>query len=355
MNTPTPRVILHVGSHKTGTSTLQKFLRENRPEVEGHGVRFLKGWSKAEGGEQSHNVLATHLASGAPRQNARARACIAEGLDDLGAGTLLISSEEFNRFVLGREGRPDIHAQTDFVRHYLAGDETYWAQRALFIDRVAEVFSGCRVEIWATLRRPDNFCMSMYQQTVRNRAYVGTMNDFAASNFALFQYRRLLEQWARHFPVRVFVYEDLLRAHGDLTLAFLDALGLEALRARAETAPRVNTASHPHVIEFLRRTNYFPLDKAALRRKLGKVASGMREWPPAKGVVAMPPDRRHAFNDRFASDCAAIREAYAVTTPGRETLFDGEIDDERPVYPGMDQETYERLARAVGLVDPVFP
>lgn len=182
-----PRVVLHVGSHKTGTSTLQKFLRENRALAEKHGVRFLKGITNRNGREHIHSVLAGFLASGSPKQVERAQDCLQAGLNAAGeVHTLFVSSEELNRFVLGRDGQVDIPAQADFIPNYMAGDEIYWDRRAQFIDRIAETLDGQDVEVWITLRRPDNFCMSMYQQMVRNRAYVRTIDEFAASNFALF-------------------------------------------------------------------------------------------------------------------------------------------------------------------------
>ena len=353
--TPPSRVVLHVGSHKTGTSTLQKFLRDNRALAENQGVRFLKGMTKRDGSEHTHNVLASFLASGAPKQIQRARDCLQTGLEPAaGLHTLFASSEEFNRFVLGRDGKIDMQAQADFMSNYMAGDDIYWDRRARFLDRVAATLDGQDVEVWITLRRPDNFCMSMYQQVVRNRAYVGTIEEFAASNFTLFQYRRLLDQWAERFKVRVFVYEDMMRDYGSAATPYLEALGLGALSPQAEQVPRVNTASHPHVIEFLRRTNYFPLDKKVLRERLGRLSAKAQDWSPAKSTVLLSPTAREAFNTRFAEDCAQIRERFSVPTPGRETLFDTKVDDDRPVYPGMSQETFERIARDLGLVEPLF-
>ena len=133
---------------------------------------------------------------------------------EAGIHTAVISSEELNRFVAGEEGQGGLRAQRAMLRDYHRGTERYWTARMAFLRRLRDAFDR-PPEVWITLRRPDRFCMSMYQQVVRNRPYIDPIEVFAASGFALFDYERQLDQWHEVFgSVRIFVYEDAMRRPG---------------------------------------------------------------------------------------------------------------------------------------------
>lgn len=64
-----PRLVLHVGGHKTGTSSLQRFVRERREDVLSRGVHVPAFGPGPPGEEQGHVQFFRHVAS------ARARSC----------------------------------------------------------------------------------------------------------------------------------------------------------------------------------------------------------------------------------------------------------------------------------------
>ncbi len=272
-----------------------------------------------------------------------------------GARLTFLTNEEANRYVAVREGREGFEGQADLVLDYLAGSPRYWAARARMIGRLSEILDGFDVEIWITLRRPDAFCMSLHQQFVKMRAYVGTVGQFAESGRDLFDYARSVGQWADAFgQVRLFVYEDAARGPAGVTGAYLDALGLGELIPDARRMGATNRSLHPYVTEFLRLTNYLELDKPALREAL-RSRLDPSGWPEARSLVTLDVAAREAFNARWREGCEALRRRHGVPTPGRDTLFDWEVRDDRPVFEGLDMAVFEAMARQLDLQRKLLP
>ena len=351
-----PRLVLHVGGHKTGTSSLQYFLRRHREAARRLGVRFADFRADPDGAEKGHSQLARAAASGRPAQRAQGRAFVGRCLDAAeGADLTLISSKELNRYDAVRRDAEGFRGQREFAADYMNGTPRYWRRRARQLARIAGLLDPFEVEVWTSLRRPDAFCMSMYQQFVKVRWYAGTAREFAALNHALFDYPRLVGQWADAFPrVRIFVYEDAARRPAGVTGAYLEALGLGDLVPEAQRAGGTNRSLHPYVTEFLRLTNYLPLDKPALRAALAERVD-RSGWPDARSLVALGVSDREAFNARWREGCEALRRAHAVPTPGRDTLFDWEVRDDRPVFEGLDMARFEAMARQLGMQPRLLP
>lgn len=343
------RLVLHVGGHKTGTSSFQRFLRRDAATLSERGVLLPSLGKDAQGRERSHRILAEGIASGRQRERARARAFLESVAADPGERLTLLTNEEFNRFVAAEDGAHGVEGQRRFVQDYMDGTERYWDRRALFVRRVADLLEPFDVEVWVTLRRPDRFCMSMYQQFVKVRHYVGSARDFAALNHALFDYERQVAQWAEHFDrVRVFVFEDALDRPARMTGALLEALGLSDLEGQAAELGSVNTALHPYVTDLLRFTNHLPLDKAAIR-EAAKARLDRSGWPPVRALAVLDRETRAAVNDRYRAGCERIGRRFDVPMPGRDTMFDWTIEDDREVFEGLDLDAMEGMLRELAL------
>lgn len=348
------RTILHVGGHKTGTSSMQAAFREGRDALRDAGIAFPE-LTKSDGGAQSHSEAALALTSGKPKHVAAATTRLAAARAAHEVPVTLFSSEELNRFVAAEDGVAGYPGQQALLNDYLGGTERYWARRAVYLERLRAAFGDPPPEIWITLRRQDSFAMSMYQQSVKNRRYVGLVREFAASNFALFDYERILDQWAAAFgTVRVFVYEDAANEEAGLIGTYLRALGAPDL-ARTIPQKRINTSAHPHVVEFLRRSNYYPVDRKELRVAISRWMRAHRAALGTERYVLLSTEERRAMLERFAAANARIRTRYGIETPGRTTLFPTITDDPRPVYPGLDDALFDVIARGAALAGPLYP
>lgn len=344
------RVILHAGLPKTGTSAFQTWVRRNRDALRAAtGIRYAR--FRIGGKDIAHNDMALRIGTGRPKARAELRAALRRALAEAGPDeTLLVSAEDLSKYVLADPGESGLAAFRRLAPAFHYGQDAYWTARRRYVAGLAELFEGTRPEIWMTVRRQDSFCASLYRQSVRNRPYVGTPADMAASDLAFFDYLRVYRDWRAAFDdVRLFVYEDHAARPGRIVDGYLEALGAGAdLRATID-GRSVNTSPHPDILEFMRRANHFPIDRPA-------VWTALLDWARARGLDAagsefdlLAPEARAALLARYADRNAELRAVSGVATPGRTTLFPDPEPSGRPLYGGLADETFEEICRALRL------
>src|SRR4029077_11914507 len=91
---------IHVGPHKTGTTSIQWFLKENRPELLKHGY-FVP---KSEAKHGAHHSLARKLCGQELRANEQAAAAdFARALEETPSEAVIISSEDLEELLRHRD------------------------------------------------------------------------------------------------------------------------------------------------------------------------------------------------------------------------------------------------------------
>jgi hypothetical protein len=159
------QLILHIGTHKTGTSAVQECLHRNERILAERGIYYAH-----RARARSLNQLAQLFASG---QSSEARALVDSHLAKArahGATTFLISAESF-------------FAMTMFF-HKLEGEDCgdYWTAEARCIELLHDVLPhDLPKRVVVFFRRQDKFLESVYAQTVRTRPLSATCEQFAAS------------------------------------------------------------------------------------------------------------------------------------------------------------------------------
>lgn len=126
-----PDIIVHIGLHKTGTSSIQKFLYENREGLLRQGIVYecpIKAWP-------NHHPVATGIRDGAVDPGIRR--FLTELVNRRDGRTILFSSEMF------------VEASFDF--------ETFM-----------EFFDGLSVKVLAYLRNPCDQLVSSFNEVVRD-------------------------------------------------------------------------------------------------------------------------------------------------------------------------------------------
>ena len=148
------RLILHAGSHKTGTTAIQTFAMSNRAALAERGWIYPGLAPFADDGKHAaHPVRARarpssakscsrHATRGGCRAAGRAQAKAA-GVD------VFVSAEPLYRHVLPRKG----------PRDWLSG-------RRAYLGRLAKVLAPFEVEPVLVFRRPDDFVRALYQENV---------------------------------------------------------------------------------------------------------------------------------------------------------------------------------------------
>ena len=317
--------ILHLGTGKTGTTSIQHFMRLNRPKLLERGVLY----PRSPGGGR-HTKL----------------------------GLSFRSNEEFERMPAWHQMRaqsPDRFRRRFHRRLY---DEIRQArpERVLFSDEALyglpnEALGrlrgfldslGGQVRLVVYLRRQDDHLISFYQQQVKvgeTRRLVGWLRG--GLDFTYDYGRRLdrLEQELRpaSFVVRRFERDGF--RHGALEEDFLDAAGIDG--DGLETVKSKNETMDAATVEFLRLYNLHMvedhgaqvgvMDHRALVHRLSQRSSGpaltlpedaldgfMREWEDSNRAVATKylgepelfraPRRRQNVTDRQVLEPSAAEE-----------------------------------------------
>jgi hypothetical protein len=192
-----PRLILHAGTHKTGTSTIQRALAENRLALSQQGIRYpdCRPWFKG-GSELAHHRFAHAFA----RMDGSAIAAAREFVDDLrcqAAPLTILSAEAIYGHLI--EPMPGGEAW--------AG-EAYWQRRYDYLRAVAGALDGFDTEVLLFLRRPDSFAESLYRENVTTVSTTKSFAEWRQSKAALFDYTAQVDAFMRAFNrVEVLGYE----------------------------------------------------------------------------------------------------------------------------------------------------
>ncbi len=238
------RVLLHIGTEKTGTTSLQSFLGSQRDEL------GRAGWLFPESlGARSHSALV--LASAA-------RGRCEDLLPEFGL------EPGFDRAAFRRDIRDRLAAEIDEVRpECLLVSSEHCSSRLLTppeIGAALEFLSewGREVEVVVYLRRQDLFLLSGYSTAVRvGETEPLSMPDEGLREFR-FNYLGMLKRWRKETGSRplVRVFEAAQLSGGDAVVDFAETVGLP-LDVRRMEVPRENEILSWKAIELLRRMNVY--------------------------------------------------------------------------------------------------
>ena len=260
---------LHIGLHKTGTSSLQNFLGRNRQALVGLGYVWPQA-GLAGGGH--HNVGYELL--GRPRFAPTAGGLEALATELESAKNAIVSSEELEFLELAQ------------------------------VRRLREGLGDRSVKVLVNLRRQDELIASTYAQQVRMGAALGTFGEYAVASLynPRFDFSQLLARWAHVFgrenlDVAVVCAET---AGERLFADFLERIGLgDQAEAFGKPARSLNVTPGANEVELIRRA-------ARLLRKGGRALAPellKQVQQAAAECVAREPDLR---TEKLALDLAML-------------------------------------------------
>lgn len=264
-------VVLHLGTGKAGSTSIQFFLRDNRERLIEHGVLFPRSPGAAR-----HSRLGL----------------FAKPDDEL------VTSPEWGR---QQEPDPEVFRRT-FRRRLFAEIERHGVPRLLLSDEILFGASGptlrrlgrfvdqiagdLRVVVY--LRRQDDHMVSRYQQGVKI-GWVQRLADWAQADMThLYDYRSRLRTHRRLLgpsAITVRPFEPPCFHDGSLYQDFLDAAGVDARAVDWTPADvRHNESLDAESVEFLRLVNLYRvenesavpglIDNHALVSRLAEASSG---------------------------------------------------------------------------------
>jgi hypothetical protein len=287
-----PDIVLHIGMDKTGTTSIQSFLHQNRAELADLGLLYPRVSEPRRQFRLSFLLKSDEALESSPSwQHHRQR---------------FASPRAFRRSFTRR-----LHREVDDsgLSRVLLSDEALFDGSNQMLSRLAELTGGlaASVRLVVYLRRQDEHLVSRYHQTVRFRNETRRLTERAAQVdlSRTYDYHARLRDWDRVMTPRSFVVRRFERgrfAGGSLAQDFLDAAGVDARADDLTGVPNRNeTGLDAESVEFLRILNILRKqdpEKAAPAlanrvhlRRLSEASVG-----PS---LVLPPDVREEFMTRW--------------------------------------------------------
>lgn len=287
------RLYLHIGFNKTGSTSLQQCLYQNRAVLETSGYLYPGTSQDSYMQNQQHTPLAASL----PNRTItwlrpRKQATLDQALPDLlaaiaasPASSVILSSEAFGGLDMTPEG----------VR--------------LVAEKLGQHFDLC---IIAYIRRQDSYLLSAYQEEIKNGGSHSFAFDRYPANRQLY-FNRRLAPWRDVFGAeRVIVrpFDPKFWPDSRLEYDFLDAIG--APRAGIEPLEKpANESLDIETVEFLRQLNLLnkkdhggPLSPRRTRQ-LGAAFNQLLTASEAKQKMILSSEQAETLRLHFRDDNVA--------------------------------------------------
>ncbi len=313
-----PRLVLHIGTHKTGTTSIQSALRDNRAVLLKAGICYPDPARDPHPHLPAHNFIYRATLNG-PAAMAAERARILAEFHASKAGCLILSEEGLS---LPQDALQD------------------------FFDPWRDVFD---FSIICFLRRQDRYAESLYSQYVREGKAVALdpigrfLEDPEIRD--RFDYHRNLTRWDRFGPVTAVNY-DLLKGEALHRPVLEAAVSGKALHIAP--TPQTNVSPPAGVIEVIRHIN-----RAGLPYALGPLVARLRKDPPAELIQAMA-GRGMMGSTLRQGFLAGLAPLNAELAAARQVTFSTDMPEEpeTPFHFEPDAALIRDLA-AASLQDPV--
>jgi hypothetical protein len=321
-------VVLHIGTHKTGTTAIQRFAAANRAKLRARGLWYPSYDEIKLFVHYGHH----HVAHAIANENGNR-----------------LSLDDTRRFIdhivaKKRPGETLLISAEPFYRHVLPAEGGYWAERKAYIERLRSFFPTSDLKVLCIVRRQDTFARSLYQERIKVTKFRQTFREFIGDRYP-FEYYEHLRLFREAFgQVDVLVYEDL--AKQGLINAFFSHLGIDV--ANITGRPSANPSLPVDLVEFKRILNGTPLKPERLKEigvllldkadKATKVERGKVDWLPVEEMAA--------FYASFEETNERLRAEYLPARPA--PLFPPFVmptgDAVPAVYEGMSASRFAYIA-----------
>ena len=314
------RLIVHIGTHKTATTTLQRHMARNRDALAARGIWYPDYSNIGKGSHYAHlgivNALSEQHDKFSVEDATRFFADVVARAPD--HDVTILSAEPFYRHIAYPEGG-GIPRDPD----------RYWRLRHDYIARVRELFGAADPEIVVVFRRQVDYAPSLYQEHVKTTRYIRDFATWRREFWYHFDYLGQARAWAEAFggisPLR---FEDLVGG-GDPVARFGAHLGLDL--SGPEQVKQQNVSMHPDAVVLKRLLNRTKIDKDILREDVeaamdGAIRSRLRRF--RNRSLFRDADDLRDFHREFLRDNDTLRrDFFAAGMPA--PLFDDTLNLEQ--------------------------
>ncbi|MFC6198662.1 hypothetical protein [Ponticaulis profundi] len=244
------RTIFHVGTHKTGTTSIQQFAAKNRRQLRNRGLLYPGYKLINRSPHYAHHDFA-HVVAGASskklKQNDDIKFVNAISANAKATDTVLLSAEPAYRHRI-----PVNHEHGNI-----------WEERDAYVKRLSEVLKPLDPEICIVLRSRDGFAKSLYQEKVKATSFSGNFQEFLEYDYWYFEYEHQIEIFSKYFKeVKVCVFEDISKFGDDFISGFFNLLGVNV--SGLDMPPIANIGFAPELVDLNR---YFNKHSTSLKQR----------------------------------------------------------------------------------------
>lgn len=282
---------LHIGLGKTGTKTIQRFLKWNRRELRALGYLYP---DPGAGGNAHYNLAYQLLQPKKLRPGRKTWEDIARLTAENPQKTLLLSAETFGAF------------------------------KAREIAAVRRFLPDADFRMVVYLREQAGLLESWHSQRIKNGAAREDIGTFGAAVMESMTFTRMLEPWRDSLgrdKLSVRVFDRSRFVNGDLIDDFLSSVGLPTQREHSAYVAAIdhNVTPGPKALslidvvrgELSAHAAEMGFGSESLRRALTSVLySSLRQWPTEARARLLSPAQRAAVEQRFAGDNAQVLKEY---------------------------------------------
>ena len=322
---------IHIGTSKTGTTTIQTYCGINREQLKSKGVLFPimpYHYDRITKNRNGHFLYAMIYENG-------------------------VRNKEKEKQVLKQELDYIVDCFKDYDNVLLSEESIWWATatRRKGLWKYLQEHSqqnNYQVKIIVYLRRQDQFMMSRYNQIIKTDTGGGTQRfyeyfkDMNGKYKCVMNYRQRLDYMAKFFPKENIVVKRFDRSYfynGDLNADFLHILGVEIDDTFAELPKDENLGISVQSGELKRVLNRLGTMTFAENQKLLQMLNECEVLLPKREVSIMTTEHIEKFMKKFIDD----NESIAVDYIGDgKPMFDYDYK-QKPVWSYEDKNYHEEV------------
>lgn len=317
------KLILHIGSHKTGSTSIQDFLSTNRENLQSNGIFYPRSL-----GRSNHRRAALFCLSMKRGANLFKKENVHSEED-----RLALKKKIRRRFSREMESLRDIHTVVISCEHLHSrfhSNQAFVQLKELLGDHFTEVTVVCY------LRPPIDQISSLYTTAVRHECKL-TIDEFverSMSNLPPLDHRRVVKSWAKHFGeenLNLRLFNDTKSLPNGVVSDFIGVLGLPEHDAW-ELPRRRNSSIDPTGQEILRLRNLVSSANEPWSRQFRDVVGRLViENFSGKGAMPSLPVAK-AFAEQLEESSRWVQERWF---PQRQNAFATDWQEWPTSAPGM--------------------
>lgn len=320
------KLILHIGTHKTATTSIQHFCALRRKFLRKNGILYPHNPNSA----YVMNNLASQMVHGKEQQTQNFLKKSLQTAKNCNAHTVVISGESF-------------YAMTGFFK-VLSGEEMtreeYFSNEEKYIKALwdyCQIFDT--VKIFCTFRSQEEYANSLYNQLIKNtrgidQDYLSFLGTF---DLAL-DYLKHIEIWEEYFGQENLHLVDFDTIKPNPTKYFCDVFLGAHLYSDDSSAIHSNKRLSRDVLEFKRTQNKKPFDKAKAFVSIQAYNQISDEFPDDKNwQIFAPLSERQKIFLKYDQGNTDLKRHYNLQSLTSLSVF------EDSDYPGLSSDKARQI------------